>query len=169
MVDQRTAKVQPGDSLPFFDLSEAEGRRIQVWGYRGKCNLVIFFGHSGDCAQCRQLLKLLGSTYQHIVAEEAELLIIMPTSHDATTVKEELTLPCPVLYDDTLETYSRYGVLDEEGALQAALFVSDRFGEVYHVTLSGDEHRLSSLQELMSWLRFIGIQCPECGAPEWPR
>jgi len=27
---------------------------------------------------------------------------------------------------------------------------------------------IPSAQEIIKWLTFINIQCPECGHPEWP-
>jgi hypothetical protein len=39
--------------------------------------------------------------------------------------------------------------------------------EIYAAYLSGYDSTLPGAQEILDWLVFINIQCPECGAPEW--
>jgi hypothetical protein len=64
---------------------------------------------------------------------------------------------------------------DREGALasgtDARIVVADEWGEVYFVSEAGAGHELASPQEVVDWVRFIVIQCPECEGPEgeWRR
>ena len=34
--------------------------------------------------------------------------------------------------------------------------------------LPGQGSALPGAKEILDWLVFINIQCPECGVPEWP-
>lgn len=169
MVNQE-ARLRPGDALPPFELPEGGGRRIHVGDYRGRRNLVLFFVDSMDCRKCQEVLQLLNTAFDEIIAEETQLLIIMPASADsAREFKESLGLRFPVLADSSGSVFRRYGVVGESGELLLAVFISDRFGELYHVAIARGEHELPSAKEILGWLSFIEIQCPECGAPEWPR
>jgi hypothetical protein len=55
-----------------------------------------------------------------------------------------------------------------QGLAVPAVVVTDRYGEVWAARPGGEAHRLPGGQDITEWLEFIEIQCPECGAPEWP-
>ncbi len=46
------------------------------------------------------------------------------------------------------------------GVKQGAVFIADRWGEVYFVATIPPE-RLPGVAEILDWLRFINSQCPE--------
>ena len=50
----------------------------------------------------------------------------------------------------------------------AWLAVVDEWDEVYHVATIGADHDFPDLADVVEWVRFVAIQCPECEAPEWP-
>ncbi len=154
-----------------FELPEVEGGQINVWRYRGKQNLVLFFAHSRECSRCREMIKELCDKYTDIKADETEILVVLPMScNDALTLKKEIGAECPVLCDEKREVFNRYGLLDDRGQVSAAMLIADRFGEVYKAFFADEAHGFPSVNDLTSWLRFIEIQCPECGAPmDWPR
>jgi len=43
-----------------------------------------------------------------------------------------------------------------------------RFREIFAAYLPGHGLALPGAKEILDWLVFINIQCPECGVPEWP-
>jgi hypothetical protein len=49
-----------------------------------------------------------------------------------------------------------------------AIYITDRFGEVFAVYREAVGQTMPSVQEIVKWLTFINIQCPECGHPECP-
>jgi len=162
--------VHAGGSLRLFHLREADGGQVSLWDYHGRRNLVLFFMHSAECSGCRKLLELISSAYDQLVAEEGEILVVVHAHlSDAAALKHEMGLRCPVLSDVSGEVFKQYGLLGSGKKPRAAIVVSDRFGEIYHVSISGEEHRLASVEDILSWLGFIEIQCPESGAPEWPK
>ena len=50
----------------------------------------------------------------------------------------------------------------------AWLAVVDEWDEVYHVAVIGPDHAFPDARDVVEWVRFVAIQCPECEAPEWP-
>lgn len=45
-----------------------------------------------------------------------------------------------------------------------AVVVADRWGEILHIASqsAADLSRLPSVDELLSWVQFARMQCPEC-------
>ncbi|MFX1269492.1 MAG: redoxin domain-containing protein [Promethearchaeota archaeon] len=161
-------KLSPHDILPVFDLPEAGGKKISVWDYKGRRNLVLFFVHP-DCRKCQDMLKELSDAYREVIRQESEVLAIIPASPIAAAeLKSQLSIPFPVLADEAGGVFQRYGAVDSSDRPTAAVIIADRFGEVYAFSLAAAEHRLISVKEIIDFFNFIGIQCPECGAPEWP-
>jgi len=50
----------------------------------------------------------------------------------------------------------------------AALFIADRWGQLYHVQRSTRVEELATPAEIEEWFRFLSMQCPECGVPDVP-
>jgi hypothetical protein len=50
--------------------------------------------------------------------------------------------------------------------IEPAICISDRYGEVYFSAFFADT--APSADNVLEWLRYIEIQCPECGVSEWP-
>lgn len=44
--------------------------------------------------------------------------------------------------------------------------VVDEWEEVFHVTHIDSHHRFPDPADLVEWVRFVAIQCPECEGPE---
>ena len=49
-----------------------------------------------------------------------------------------------------------------------AIYITDRFGEVFAVFRESEKQAMPSVQEILGWLSFVNSQCPECSPPEWP-
>ena len=155
--------------MPSFQLSTADGRTFGTWGYKGRWNLVLYFVDNLSCPHCAEELRSLTEAYERLRDQQAEVLVIAPSSLDQTGGPvAALDMPFPVLVDADLIVYGRYGALEYGGLPMAAVFVADRYGEIFAVSVSGPGHQLLTVDEILSWLRLVEIQCPECGAPEWP-
>jgi peroxiredoxin len=110
----------------------------------------------------------MGEQYQAIVDEDAEALVIAASSEAGARLKEELNLPFPVLIDLDGSTHRRFGAVDKGGQPTTAVYVTDRFGEVFAAHHTSEGERLPLLSEIITTLEFVSIQCPECAQPEWP-
>jgi hypothetical protein len=49
-----------------------------------------------------------------------------------------------------------------EGFGRPAAVIADRWGEVYFSVAPGSVSQLPSPDELIGWLRYVQMQCPEC-------
>ena len=151
-----------GYLLRDFTLMSALGHLV----HRGRSNLVLIC--ADERAETEQLLLGLASQYTEIRNEEAEVLVVVRSSAEAAGKKEQLKLPYPILVDDNGRIHQELGAADSQGREFAAVYVTDRFGEVFGTYRTRDGQPLPRLADIVNLLEFIGIQCPECEPPEWP-
>ena len=101
--------------------------------------------------------------------EQTQALAIMQcTQAKATRIKEEMNLPFPLLVDEDGRIHRPAGAADNYGRPATAIYIIDRFGEVFAVYRAAEGQTMPDLQEIVTWLAFINSQCPECSPPEWP-
>lgn len=149
-----------------FELTSTLGRRIQLSDYRGCSNLVLIcMDHRGETIQ---LLLDVARQYPEIKDEEAEVLAIVRSPDQSAESKQQLQLPYPLLVDEDGRVHRELGAIDLHGHDAAAVYVIDRFGKVFGAYRTGDGEPLPRVVDILKWLAFINIQCPECEAPEWP-
>lgn len=161
MLNQRNRLIRPGKLLPFFALPETGGGQIRNWDFHGRRNLVIVFVPDPDCEKCRDWLKQLTLVHDEIQEEEAEILVIAAGSREkAGSLKHELRLRGRVLADEAGEVLQRFGLGQGELGQFGFVIITDRYGEIYYET-SSERLELPSVEEILSWLRFIESQCPE--------
>jgi peroxiredoxin len=150
-----------------FELVSSEGERVMLSDHRGRRNLVLIFADNSE--ECRNLLSALAARYQEFRDQESEVLAIVHLSTvQADEVKQRSALPYPVLADVDGSIHQSVGAADAQGKDAAAVYVTDRFGEIFAIYRTVEGTRLPSDADILSWLEFINSQCPECEAPEWP-
>ncbi|MDA8218873.1 MAG: redoxin domain-containing protein [Dehalococcoidales bacterium] len=164
------AGPRPGAMLPYFKLPSAQGKMIDPVQYKQRRNLLLVFVHDQACDACRNVLRAFAQHYDYYKEEEAEVLAIAAVSQEeARRMVDDLALPFPVLADEDGAVHRLYGAVASEATPGAAVYLADRFGEIRERWLAGKtEHTLPAQEDVLEYLRFIGYQCPECGAPEWP-
>jgi len=158
-----------GRILPDFALPAAfSGRQVQASGFRGRANLVVIADDGRT--ETANLISEAGRQYAEIKDQEAEvLLIVRPLQLTAATDQESLKrLPCAVLVDEDGAIHRRLGAVDAQGHDSAAIYVTDRYSEVFGVYRKSAGQSVPDIAEILSWLEFINSQCPECEPPEWP-
>ncbi len=160
---------RPGEALPYFELPGSQNGPLSPWRFKGRRNLVLVFTGDDECEPCRQLLRGFAQRYRDFVAEEAEVLGVVPVSRSrAQQMAQTLGLPFPLLADEDGSVRLRYGA-QGGGDLVGVVYVADRFGELHERWLvEPGQPSLPVADEALARLRFLEIQCPECGAPEWP-
>jgi peroxiredoxin len=112
-----------------------------------------------------------GCTEQYTAVREwtAEVLaVIQGTPQEAIHVKRRETLPFPVLADVDGRGHRAFGAVTPSGEPAAAVYIADRWGEIYLARRTSADQALPTPQEILEWLHFIAIQCPECGVADWP-
>jgi peroxiredoxin len=140
---------------------------IHLSDYRGRANLVLIA--SDQRSETLKLLSDVAARYSEIHNEDAEVLVIIHgSSLLAAEVKNRLKLTCPVLADDEGRIHRQLGALDSQGVDLAAVYVTDRFGEVFGAYRTSGGRPLPGIADILNWLEFVNAQCPECEPPEWP-
>lgn len=156
-----------GYRLRDFTLTSVDGKDVHPSDYRGRSGLVLVF--AGGAATASSLLKEIGQRYSQVREEEGQVLAIVQEKREAAVrIAHKLSLPFPVLVDEDGRVHREFGGADAEGRPAPAIYVCDRYGEVFGSYRTSSSHALPRLEEILNWLSFINSQCPECEAPEWP-
>jgi peroxiredoxin len=156
-----------GRRMNDFELASIAGSTIALSHYRGRANLVLFaVGHDESTMT---LMMRLADQYAQIKNEDATVLLIFQESPEAAArMAQELKLPYPVLVDEDGRVHRELGAADTVGSPRSAIYITDRFGEVFGAYRSRDGISLPSFEKIVHMLEFVNSQCPECGVPEWP-
>jgi peroxiredoxin len=152
-----------GRRIPDFGLISTEGKFIQLSDYRGIRNLVLILADGRNST--KEFLSEVNNRYDEIKAEEGEVLTVVEQS---SQTQRESKASFPILIDKDGYIHREFGAVDQLGQTAAAVYVTDRYGEVYDAHRSRDGQSLPRVNEILASLEFINIQCPECAAPEWP-
>ena len=154
-----------GELLPAFALAEGDGAAGFVERYRGRRNLVVVFGAElAEEGPVARLLHQLRVRAAELTAELAQVLVIATSWHVAA---QHLWMGFPTLLDGEGRIHRALGARGAAGRPAPAVFVTDRFREIFAAYLPGQGSGLPDVQEILDWVAFINIQCPECGVPEW--
>lgn len=159
------AIARRGTIFPHFELLAADGSPAGLEVYRGRCNLVVVFaGEEPGTGATAPLLEELAARQEELISEMTQVLIV---SHVAVASQIDPET-FPFLIDVDAQVHHRVGAADNAGCPTPAVFVTDRFREIYATYVSSEGSALPGAEEIIDWLRFINIQCPECGVSEWP-
>jgi len=130
--------------------------------------VLVFVGESVGNPD-RNVLAEIAADHSRFLDEQTQVLAIMQcTQERAARIRQEANLPFPLLVDENGRIHRSAGAADKSGHPAIAIYITDRFGEVFAVYRAAEGQTMPSAQEIIKWLTFINIQCPECGHPEWP-
>lgn len=160
---------RPGELLPDVTLTSAEGHELRLSDFRGRSNLVVVFAGGMDRKDVVNLVASAASKHTDLASEEAELIVIL-TKNRAGQTPSVLRADWPfiILIDSDLNAHLLFDTLDESGRVVPAVFVVDRYGEIFAHYHGAGQHGLPGIDEVLQWLFFINSQCPECGVPDSP-
>jgi peroxiredoxin len=159
--------VRPGEIFPGFTLPDVDGSPVCLEHYRGRKNLVVVFaGDNVVGAPVTVLLEELDARAEELTLEAVQVLVVVPWRSGA--VPQRALGAFQVLVDDDARIHRNVGATDAAGRAAPAVFVTDRFREIYAAYLPVPGPALLGAREILDWLVFINIQCPECGVSEWP-
>ena len=155
-----------GKLLPHVTLATPSGAAFALGKYSARWNLVIvLLGAGAPGEPVSRLLAQLAQARVALDEEDARVLVVGTGNADRLSKEEPPSLT--VLVDKDAAFHRGVGAVDATGRAAPALYITDRFREIYHVARPGDAQWPTSIEEVLSWLSFMNIQCPECGAPEW--
>lgn len=156
-----------GTLIRDFQLTSSEGKSILLSEYRGRSNMVLVLA-----AESEGVAGFLCGLQEHqaeLAGNEARVLVILAGSEQhASNLKQSLHLKFEVLADKDGHVHRLLGAKDAVGHICPAVFITDRFGEVFAAYSIAHDKLLPGLEEVLSWIDLINRQCPECAPPEWP-
>ena len=156
-IDAPQASPEKGQLIRDFTLTSTLGQEISLSDYRGHSNLVLVFaGGSVDNPDLKVLAEIAADHNRQCTLERA------------AQISQVANLPFPLLVDEHGQIHRSAGAADKSAHPVIAIYITDRFGEVFAVYRAAQGETMPSAQEIIKWLTFINIQCPECGHPEWP-
>lgn len=151
------AMIVPRMLLPAMNLvSTATGAVVNLRAGPGPQALVVM--HSVACDACRRYVREhLAAGAQRIADWGGRLSVVVPGRLGNATDFAETTTDALQVLVDAEETFASGG---------AMVVITDQWGEVYFVATAGAGHDLPTREEVVAWVRFLAIQCPECEGPE---
>lgn len=114
-----------------------DGKLVQVSDFRGRRNLILIF--AGAAGEESALVNELRRRSEDLREEEAAVLIA----------------------EDGPDARRLYGAATARGELAPAVYVSDRYGEIFFTARGEPGQALPGAGELLEWVRFVNSQCPE--------
>jgi peroxiredoxin len=156
-----------GHLMPDFTLSSSDGKQVSLYDYRGRCNLVLFFAGRTKDSSDSPLLSALAQRYGEIAATDSEVVVVLAESV-AQADEFRRKMHFPVLSDPDMRVHNMVGASGAQAVPAAALYITDRFLEVFAVWRTGTGDRLPDISDVLSWLTYLDSQCPECTQIEWP-
>lgn len=119
--------LQPGQTMPDFQLPDATGQQVLSSELRAKGLLLISFYRGNWCPYCNLELQALQARLGDITAQGATLVAISPESPDQSlSTQEKFDLKFPVLTDIGNQVARQFGLVF---ALDASLRpIYDSFG-----------------------------------------
>ena len=158
-----------GHLMPDFTLSSSDGKQVSLYDYRGRSNLVLFFGGRTKDFTDSPLLSALAKRYGDIAETDSEVVVVLAESvAQADEFRRKMHFPASVLSDPDVRVHNMVGACGAQAVPSAALYITDRFLEVFAVWRTGSGDRLPDITDVLSWLTYLDSQCPECTQIEWP-
>jgi peroxiredoxin len=157
MSSGRDRLTNPSRRLPERSLPAAATGAPTPIRKPGREATVVVLVHGSDCAECRAYLGRLAGERDSILEWNGLILGVTPDAPEETARPESVLDPPFHLLSDPV------GSLARDLSLQPpAVVVADQWGEIHAVEEAGPAHRFLAPAEVVDWLRFLAVQCPEC-------
>ena len=155
--------LQAGDRLPYLLLpSAADGSRQTLYTKSGLSPLVLLL-HGVNCSSCRAYAEQLVAAQKALQEWDGQMVMVVADSlANATLWQAQLHQQGGACLRVLADPEQRAAGMC--GMQPPALLIADQWGVLYFVEEAGSGHQFSSPAEVVDWVRFIAIQCPECQA-----
>jgi peroxiredoxin len=152
-----------GQLFPDATLPTRDGGTIALDTFRPKWDLVmVMLGADGVPPEIARLLDALAAARADVESEDGKVLTVSASAEHI----EHWRWPFPLLLDAGGLVHRRSGAMDAAGRPAPALFTTDHYREIYGAMRPGKGTWPTSAKDVIDWLVFANIQCPECNAPE---
>ena len=127
--------------------------------FRNKLNLVlIVVPHPNDATA--QFLHDLAGKSDELRENETRVIVVLHSEQ-----LRQVEVP-PELIAAVEPTGGCFPEVAAESHM--SVYFLDKFREIFHVYHIGANQALPSADDVLGWIRFVAMQCPECHPPEWP-
>jgi hypothetical protein len=143
-----------GDRVPSVALRPRAGEtEVELRPPRGP--RVYLTVHSLDCDECVGYLAEVESVRGPVEAWGGDIVAIHPgTAGAGGPMLPALSVP----------------ILEDPAHVMAGgrltVVIADEWGEVYFASPADGTHQTIPAEEIVEWVKFVSIQCPECEGPE---
>ena len=154
-----------GKLFPDATLATPDGTSVSFDSYRPRWDLVVLMLAAGAHNETTtRLLTMLADARAEIEAEDGKVIVV--AANDPKRGLREWKWPFPLLIDPDAGLHRRVGAVDLLGQPNVALYITDRYREIFAALRPDRAGWPVSSLDVLRWLQFVNIQCPECGAPE---
>jgi hypothetical protein len=164
----RNASHSPGGTgrlFPDATLPMRGGGTLSLDVFRPKWDLVmVMLGAGPVSGDVEHVLDALAARRADVEAEDGQVVAVTAAAADAQP--GEWRWPFPLLIDASGRLHERAGAVDADGRASPALLVTDHYREIYGAMRPGEPGWPTKADEVIEWLVFANIQCPECNVPE---
>ena len=150
--------------IPFRTLALAGGGELSLEAWRGRHAAAVLFAHDAACLAChgyaKQLARQAGPMQD---ADALPLIVVRDTPEAARHWAQELPEGTWLLADPVgawAQSLRPMLGADPGGVL---LLVLDRYAAPRVVSAAAEAGGLAGPAEATDWLRFLALECPECG------
>jgi thioredoxin-dependent peroxiredoxin len=120
--------------MPDFTLPSTDGKQVSLYDYRVRSNLVLVFAGRTKDSTDSLLLSTLAKRYGEIAETDSEVVVVLAESvAQADEFKRKIHFPVAVLSDSDMQVHKMVGACGALSVPGAALYITDRFLEVFAV------------------------------------
>jgi len=143
--------------LPDVKLPSAPGGSPMPLRPPGRVSPVLVLVDGVECEPCRAWLGRLAAASADIGEWDGCVVVVVPASPDrAIRIADDAAKHFTVLADPDHAVAARLGIS------APALVIADQYGEIHHAAPAGGAHVFPDPADVVDWLRYLAVQCPEC-------
>jgi hypothetical protein len=150
----RSNLITTRNRLPNVSLSSVRGNPEHL--LRAGRSLVLILIHDDACMACREYLNEINETSSELAEWNADVAVIVPRRKDDRTFQTPAGSSFRWLND------SEHRIEDAAAVTRPAVLIVDQWREIKQNRAAGSNHSLLRASEIVSWVRYLGTQCPEC-------
>lgn len=156
--------------IPLRTLSDAAGNAFTLDATRGRRTTALFLAHDADCLACHGYARQLALQADAMRAVDGQAVSVVIGAPERVRQWAEGMQPGAVLLADEdaawNQTIATALSLEADGVV---LLVLDRFAAPRAISSANEAGGLIGPAEATEWLRFLELECPECGNDvRWP-
>jgi peroxiredoxin len=155
---------------PQFELETHTGRRVALSDFRGRQNLVLYFAPAkGSDARITHDLDAFIRREPDYRFHGTQVLAFLPDDPQlmgglASALLDREKSSLLILLDPSSATRKEYAALLDASLVSdqdSLLYILDQFGAPYAAQAAGLWDQFDRHSEILDWLDFIGMLCPE--------